>query len=162
MRSRWATTFTAARRSSTSLNKSDRIVKPANFPGQAAGRTWVVIPTPKGPLAIISLLGRVYMRPVDCPFDAVDRSLAEIGDQAQHILVDVHAEATSDKQVLARYLDGKVTAVVGTHTHVPTADASVLPGGTAFQCDVGMCGPYESIIGRDIKRVVQTTRSFEP
>ncbi len=144
------------------LNKSDRIVKPANFPGQAAGRTWVVIPTPKGPLAIISLLGRVYMRPVDCPFDAVDRSLAEIGDQAQHILVDVHAEATSDKQVLARYLDGKVTAVVGTHTHVPTADASVLPGGTAFQCDVGMCGPYESIIGRDIKRVVQTTRSFEP
>jgi hypothetical protein len=144
------------------LKKSDRIVKPANFPSQAAGRPWVVIPTPKGPLAIISLLGRVYMRPVDCPFDAVDRSLLEIGDQARHVLVDVHAEATSDKQVLARYLDGKVTAVVGTHTHVPTADAAVLPGGTAFQCDVGMCGPYESIIGRDIKRVMQTTRSFEP
>lgn len=144
------------------LEKSDRIVKPANYPGDAAGRTWIVVPTPNGPLGVISLLGRVYMRPVDCPFDAVDRALAEIGDAAQHVIVDVHAEATSDKQVLARYLDGKVTAVLGTHTHVPTADASVLPGGTAFQCDVGMCGPYDSIIGRDIKRVMQTTRTFEP
>jgi metallophosphoesterase (TIGR00282 family) len=144
------------------LKKSDRIVKPANYPGDAPGRTWAIAKTPRGPLGVISLLGRVYMRPVDCPFDAVDRALAEIGDQARHVIVDVHAEATSDKQVLARYLDGKVTAVVGTHTHVPTADAAVLPGGTAFQCDVGMCGPYDSIIGRDIKRVTQTTRSFEP
>lgn len=144
------------------LNKSDRIVKPANYPSDASGRTWIVVDTPAGPLAVISLMGRVYMRPVDCPFDAVDRALEEIGDTAKHILVDVHAEATSDKQVLARYLDGKVTAVLGTHTHVPTADASVLPGKTAFQCDVGMCGPYESIIGRDIKRVMHTTRTFEP
>ncbi|MCG8650221.1 MAG: YmdB family metallophosphoesterase [Pirellulales bacterium] len=144
------------------LDRSDRIVKPANFPGQAAGRRWTVVKTPAGGLGIVSLLGRVYMRPVDCPFDAVDQALEEIGDQAQYVLVDVHAEATSDKQVLARYLDGKVTAVLGTHTHVPTADASVLPGGTAFQCDVGMCGPYESIIGRDIGRVMQTTRTFEP
>ncbi len=144
------------------LTSDRRIVKPANYPGDAPGHTWMVVPTPAGPLAVVSLLGRVYMRPVDCPFDAVDRALEEIGDQAQHVLVDVHAEATSDKQVLARYLDGKVTAVVGTHTHVPTADASVLPGGTAFQCDVGMCGPYESIIGRDISRVIQTTRTFEP
>lgn len=144
------------------LKKSDRIVKPANYPGQSTGRTWTVVATPRGPLGVISLLGRVYMRPVDCPFDAVDRALEEIGDQAKHVLVDVHAEATSDKQVLARYLDGKVTAVLGTHTHVPTADACVLPGGTAFQCDVGMCGPYESIIGRDINRVMQTTRTFEP
>jgi metallophosphoesterase (TIGR00282 family) len=144
------------------LQRSDRIVKPANYPGESAGRTWTIVSTPSGPLAVISLLGRVYMRPVDCPFDAVDRALNEIGDQAKHILVDVHAEATSDKQVLGRYLDGKVTAVLGTHTHVPTADACVLPGGTAFQCDVGMCGPYESIIGRDIGRVMQTTRTFEP
>jgi len=144
------------------LLKSDRIVRPANFPADASGRTWTVVKTPVGPIGVISLMGRVYMRPVDCPFDAVDIALEAIGDQAQHILVDVHAEATSDKQVLARYLDGKVTAVLGTHTHVPTADASLLPGGTAFQCDVGMCGPYESIIGRDIKRVMQTTRTFEP
>lgn len=144
------------------LEKSDRIVKPANFPGEARGRPWTIAQTRRGPLAVISLLGRVYMRPVDCPFDAVDRALEQIGDQAKHVIVDLHAEATSDKQVLARYLDGKVTAVLGTHTHVPTADATVLPKGTAFQCDVGMCGPYESIIGRDIKRVMQATRSFEP
>lgn len=144
------------------LKKSDRIVKPANYPADAAGRTWVVVPTAKGPLGVVSLLGRVYMRPVDCPFHAVDIALEEIGDSAKHVLVDVHAEATSDKQALGRYLDGKVTAVLGTHTHVPTADATIFPGGTAFQCDVGMCGPYESIIGRDIKRVTQTTRQFEP
>ena len=89
-------------------------------------------------------------------------ALEEIGDMAKHILVDVHAEATSDKQVLGRYLDGKVTAVLGTHTHVPTADAHIMPNGTAFQCDVGMSGPYDSIIGRDVRRVMQTTRSFEP
>lgn len=144
------------------LKTSDRIVKPANYPAAAAGRAWTVVPTPAGPLGVISLLGRVYMRPVDCPFDAVDRALSEMGEEIKHVLVDVHAEATSDKQVLARYLDGKVSAVLGTHTHVPTADANVMPGGTAFQCDVGMCGPYESIIGRDIKRVMQTTRTFEP
>ena len=144
------------------LESAQRIVKPANFPGKATGHKWVIVDTPGGSLAVISLLGRVYMRPVDCPFDAVDDALDEIGDQAQHILVDVHAEATSDKQVLGRYLDGKVTAVLGTHTHVPTADSTIFPGGTAFQCDVGMCGPYESIIGRNIRRVMQTTRSFEP
>ena len=144
------------------LAKSDRIVKPANYPDAATGRTWVVVPTPAGPLAVVSLLGRVYMRPVDCPFIAVDRALEEIGDQAKHILVDVHAEATSDKQSLGRYLDGRVTAVLGTHTHVPTADATIFSRGTAFQCDVGMCGPYASIIGRDIGRVLKTTRTFEP
>lgn len=144
------------------LQKSERIVRPANYPAGAAGRAWSVVVTPAGPLGIISLLGRVYMRPVDCPFDAVDRVLALLQPHVKHILVDVHAEATSDKQTLARYLAGKVTAVLGTHTHVPTADACVLPGGTAFQCDVGMCGPYDSIIGRDVARVLQTTRIFEP
>lgn len=144
------------------LESSDRIVKPANYPGRASGRQWVIVETPAGPLGVVSIMGRVYMRPVDCPFDAIERALEQIGHQAKHILVDVHAEATSDKQVLGRFLDGKVTAVLGTHTHVPTADATIFPGGTAFQCDVGMCGPYESIIGRDIRRVMQTTRSFEP
>ncbi len=144
------------------LQKSDRIIRPANFPSDASGRPWTVVKTPAGPIGVVSLMGRVYMRPVDCPFDAVDRAIDEIGKQAKHIVIDIHAEATSDKQVIARYLDGKVTAVLGTHTHVPTADATLLPGGTAFQCDVGMCGPYDSIIGRDIKRVLQTTRTFEP
>jgi metallophosphoesterase (TIGR00282 family) len=147
----------------STLKTSDRIVKPANYPRAATGHEWILAETSSGQsLAVISLLGRVYMRPVDCPFEAVDRVLAEIGEQTNHILVDIHAEATSDKQTIARYLDGRVSAVLGTHTHVPTADARVLPAGTAFQCDVGMCGPYESIIGRDIRRVLQTTRTFEP
>ncbi len=147
----------------SALESSDRIVKPANFPPETPGRSWTVVETISGEsLAVVSLMGRVFMRPVDCPFIAIDRVLGEIGGQAKHIFVDVHAEATSDKQTLGRYLDGRVTAVLGTHTHVPTADGTIFPGGTAFQCDVGMCGPYESIIGRDIKRVTQTTRTFEP
>ncbi len=145
------------------LEKSARIVKPANYPGDATGKRWTVLRRDGSPpLGLISLLGRVYMRPVDCPFDAVDLALSEMDNDVNHVLVDVHAEATSDKQVLGRYLDGKVTAVLGTHTHVPTADGCVLPGGTAFQCDVGMSGPYKSIIGRDIARVTKTTRTFEP
>jgi len=146
-----------------SLRTSDRIVKPANYPREAPGRCWTIITTESGDqLAIVSLLGRVFMKPVDCPFDAIDRVLNEIGDQTKHILVDIHAEATSDKQTLGRYLDGRVSAVLGTHTHVPTADACVFPGGTAFQCDVGMSGAYQSIIGRDIDRVTLTTRTSEP
>ena len=145
------------------LQSSERIVKPANFPASATGRSWAVVPTSGGQsLAVVSLLGRVFTRPVDCPFRAVDRVLEEIGTTASHVLVDIHAETTSDKQLIGRYLDGRVTAVLGTHTHVPTADAGLLPGGTAFQCDVGMCGPYESIIGRDIQRVTETTITFEP
>ena len=147
----------------SSLQKSDRIVRPANYPDSSTGRRWTTIKRGgRAPLGIISVMGRVFMRPVDCPFAALDQVLEEMSGQCEHILVDVHAEATSDKQVLARYLDGKVTAVLGTHTHVPTADATVLPRGTAFQCDVGMSGPYESIIGRDIERVTHTTRTAEP
>lgn len=144
------------------LESDPRIVKPANFPDSAPGRRWCVIDTPAGPLAIFSLLGRVFTRPVDCPFDAADQVIEQLTGVTPHVLVDIHAETTSDKQLIGRHLDGRVTAVLGTHTHVPTADAAVLTNGTAFQCDVGMCGPYESIIGRDIRRVLKTTRSFEP
>jgi metallophosphoesterase (TIGR00282 family) len=145
------------------LKHDGRIVKPANFPAMAPGRCWTVIETEKGVrVAFFSLLGRVYMRPVDCPFQAADRVLSEIPEDVSIRICDIHAEATSDKQLMGRYLDGRVTAVLGTHTHVPTADARLLPGGTAFQTDVGMSGPYESIIGRDINRVTQTTLSFEP
>jgi calcineurin-like phosphoesterase len=102
------------------------------------------------------------MRPVDCPFSAADRVLEEIPADCRVIVVDVHAEATSDKQLLARQLDGRVSAVLGTHTHVPTADEQILPAGTAFQCDVGMTGPHDSILGRRIDRVLETTRTFRP
>lgn len=145
------------------LKDDMRIVKPANFPADAPGRPWTVVPAADGsPVAVFCLLGRVYMRPVDCPFAAADRVLAELPPEAKIRIVDVHAEATSDKQLLGRHLDGRATAVLGTHTHVPTADAAILPGGTAFQCDVGMCGPYDSILGRDVQRVLKSTITFEP
>jgi calcineurin-like phosphoesterase len=92
----------------------------------------------------------------------VDRVLAEMPPEVKVILVDLHAEATSDKQLIGRYLDGRVTAVLGTHTHVPTADERILPRGTAFQCDVGMTGPHDSILGRRVDRVLQTAHTFWP
>ena len=113
-------------------------------------------------MAIFALLGRVFMPPVDCPFQAADRVLAALPPDVRVILVDFHAEATSDKQLMGRHLDGRVSAVLGTHTHVPTADEQILPGGTAFQCDVGMTGPHESILGRRIDRVMETTRRSAP
>lgn len=145
------------------LENDRRIVKPANYPASAPGRPWTVLGADGGPqLAIISLLGRVFTRPADCPFAAIDRVLDEIPAEVTVRLVDVHAETTGEKQLLGRYLDGRVTAVLGTHTHVPTADAQIFPGGTAYQTDVGMTGPYHSIIGRDISRVLQATTTFEP
>jgi metallophosphoesterase (TIGR00282 family) len=145
------------------LESQERIVKPANYPPEAPGRTWTVVTAANGVRSVIfSVLGRVFMRPVDCPFAAADRVLAEIPPDCPVIVVDVHAEATSDKQLLARQLDGRVSAVLGTHTHVPTADEQILPGETAFQCDVGMAGPHDSILGRRTDRVMETTRSFRP
>jgi len=145
------------------LQRDTRIVKPANYPPSAPGKTWATFVAASGhPVAVFSLLGRVYMRPVDCPFEAAERVLGEIPSEIAVRICDIHAEATSDKQLIARFLDGRVSAVLGTHTHVPTADARLLPGGTAYQTDVGMTGPYESIIGRDIERVLHTTRSFAP
>lgn len=145
------------------MKNESRIVRPANYPSDAPGRDHAQIRTKSGlRTAVISLLGRVFMPPVDCFFRAVDRVLRDIPSDVKLILVDFHAEATSDKQVLGRYLDGRVTAVLGTHTHVPTADEMILPGGTAFQCDVGMTGPHDSILGRRIDRVMETTRTFRP
>lgn len=144
------------------LQRSKQIVKPANYPASASGRTNMMLKTRRGTLGVISVMGRTFMKPCDCPFEAVDREIDLLSPHVDAILIDVHAEATSDKQSIARYVDGRVTAVLGTHTHVATADARVLPGGTALQCDVGMCGPYESIIGRDIERVLITSRTAEP
>lgn len=145
------------------LDSQTNIVKPANFPAEAAGRDVAIVADRRGrQVAVLSLLGRVFMRPVDCPFQAADRVLGGLPAEIKIIFVDAHAEATSDKQLLGRYLDGRVSAVLGTHTHVPTADECILPGGTAFQCDVGMTGPYDSILGRRVDRVLETTRTFMP
>jgi 2',3'-cyclic-nucleotide 2'-phosphodiesterase len=145
------------------LQSERRIVRPANFPRGAPGREWAVVRARNQvSVAIFTMLGRVFMPPVDCPLQAADRVLAAVSAEARVIILDFHAEATSDKQLMGRYLDGRVSAVLGTHTHVPTADERILPGGTAFQCDVGMTGPHESILGRRIDRVLETTRTFRP
>jgi 2',3'-cyclic-nucleotide 2'-phosphodiesterase len=145
------------------LNSQDNIVKPANFPATAPGKAWTVVTARSGEqVAVISLLGRVFMRPVDCPWVAVDRVLSELPPEVKIIVVDFHAEATSDMQLMGRYLDGRASAVLGTHTHVPTADEQIFPRGTAFQCDVGMTGPHDSILGRRIDCVTETTLTFNP
>ena len=147
----------------STLHEDDRICKPANFPPEAPGREYVVAAARNGVMvAVISLLGRTFMRPVDCPFHAVDRVLKLLPAEVKCVVVDMHAEATADKYLMGHHLKGRVTAVLGTHTHVPTADEQILPGGTAFVSDVGMTGPYDSILGRRVDRVLTTTVTFIP
>ncbi len=141
---------------------AEPVCKPANYPPTAPGRDHVLLTTGSGPVAVVSVMGRTFMKPVDCPFAAVDRVLASLGGAARLVIVDVHAEATADKYLMARHLDGRVTAVLGTHTHVPTADEQILPGGTAFLCDVGMTGPYNGVLGRRADRVLHTAVTFQP
>jgi metallophosphoesterase (TIGR00282 family) len=145
------------------LIEDDSICRPANFPAEAPGRSVITTTLPDGTvIAVFCLLGRTYMRAVDCPFKAADQVLAGLAEGPRIIVVDVHAEATADKYLLGHYLKGRVTAVLGTHTHVQTADEQVLPGGTAFIADVGMSGPYDSVLGRRLDRVLPTTISFVP
>jgi metallophosphoesterase (TIGR00282 family) len=136
------------------LSPARRLIRPANFPAGSPG--WGVYEgkTRGGiPFAVMNLQGRVFMTSIDDPFRAADQLLEKI--QARVIVVDFHAEATSEKVALGWYLDGRVTAVLGTHTHVPTADERVLPQGTAYQTDVGMSGPYDSVIGVETSIIVQ-------
>lgn len=145
------------------LEKESRIVRPANYPTEAPGKGFTIFEIGMGArCAVLNLQGRVFMQPIDCPFHAADRILRQLPKDVKVILVDFHAEATSDKQIMGRYLDGRVTAVLGTHTHVTTADEQILPGGTAFQCDVGMCGSMKSIIGRKIECVTEATLTGRP
>jgi hypothetical protein len=145
------------------LDNEPNIVRPGNFPADAPGKDCTVVRTANDtPVAVVCLLGRVFMSPVDCPFQAADRILRSLPEDVKVVLLDFHAEATSDMQIMGRFLDGRATAVLGTHTHVPTADEQVLPGGTAFQSDVGMTGPHQSILGRRIDRVLETALTFRP
>jgi len=145
------------------LEREERICKPANFPSLAPGREFAVAVARDGtPAAAVCLLGRLFLRPVDCPFQAIDRILQALPPEVRCVVVDIHAEATAEKSLMAHYLKGRVAAVLGTHTHVPTADEQILPGGTAFISDVGMTGPYDSILGRRIDRVLPTTITFVP
>ncbi|MGL4464482.1 MAG: TIGR00282 family metallophosphoesterase [Planctomycetia bacterium] len=145
------------------FNQGAPICKPANYPPEAPGPDFVVATARNGvKTAVVSVLGRVFMKPVDCPFKAVDRVLAALPADVRVVVVDVHAEATSDKQLMLHHLRGRVAAVVGTHTHVPTADAAVHPPGTAYITDLGMTGPYDGIIGRRVDRVLPATLDFKP
>ena len=141
---------TFAKREITSyLERSgSRQLRPANYPAGTPGRGHAVIADARGrTLGVLNLEGRTFMKPLDCPFRTADRLLAELRLQTPRILVDLHCEATSEKNALGHYIDGRASAMVGTHTHIQTADQRVLRGGTAFITDVGMCGPWDSVIG---------------
>jgi metallophosphoesterase (TIGR00282 family) len=129
------------------LPQLERLIRPANFSERAPGRGYLVLQAKSGPIAVLNLGGRIFMDPADDPFEKVEKILAALPPEVKAIVIDFHAEATSEKVAMGWYLDGRVSAVVGTHTHVPTADARVLPGGTAYITDVGMTGPYDGVIG---------------
>lgn len=137
------------------ITEIDRVCRPANLPKRCPGWDHLIIEARGFRVAVFTVLGRSFMGlKADCPFVTADRMIEQLKAQADAIIVEIHAEATSEKQALGWYLDGRVTAVLGTHTHVPTADATVLPKGTAFICDVGMTGPYASVLGREIQPVI--------
>ncbi|MBX3424299.1 MAG: YmdB family metallophosphoesterase [Pirellulales bacterium] len=145
------------------LEREANIVRPANLPEEAVGRTWATVPARNGgQVGFCCVLGQLFMNPVDNPWRAADRALAAMPGDVTVRMVDIHVEATSEAQLLGRYFDGRATAVLGTHTHVATADEQILPGGTAFQCDVGMTGPHDSILGRRIDRVMETKLTANP
>ncbi|MGH6829327.1 MAG: TIGR00282 family metallophosphoesterase [Rhizomicrobium sp.] len=135
----------------TYIDGEDRILRPRNYPSGTPGRGSNLYQTPSGSVLVINLMGRVYMDPLDDPFAAADAELSAcpLGRAADAIVVDMHAEATSEKMAIGHFCDGRASLVVGTHTHVPTADAQILPGGTAYQSDTGACCDYDSVIGMD-------------
>lgn len=140
------------------IQKDPRLIRPANFPPGTPGKGSYLHQTPKGEkILVINVMGRLYMETLDDPFAAVEKELSahRLGGSVAAIMVDFHAEASSEKMAMGHYLDGRVSAVVGTHTHVPTADAQILPGGTAYQTDAGMCGDYNSVIGMDKTAPIQ-------
>lgn len=124
------------------------LIRPANYPDGSLGRGSVVVQANNGvSVGVINLEGRVFMKPLDCPFRTAEREIEKVSSKAKTVIVDMHAEATSEKQALGWFLDGRVSAVVGTHTHVQTSDERILPEGTAYITDVGMTGPCDSVIG---------------
>lgn len=134
------------------IGNEPRLLRPANYSSALPGRGAGVFESKSGfPVAVLNLQGRVFLPSIDCPFQTADRLLQELRKRTPLILVDFHAEASSEKMAMGWYLDGKVSALVGTHTHVPTADARVLPKGTAYISDVGMTGSYESVIGMEVE-----------
>ena len=148
------------------LNECKRIIRPLNYSDNLAGVGARVIPVDSGKKILVAeVVGRVFMETVDCPLQALEKLLKDyqLGKNIDAIFVDIHAEATAEKQSFAYYFDGKVSAVIGSHTHVPTSDERILPNGTAYQTDAGMCGDYNSVIGFDIKAPIERLKDkFSP
>ena len=137
------------------IDTEPRLLRPVNYPPGTPGQGWIVLETPKGKIGVISVQGRTFTQPIlENPFLAVQAAVEQVRQETPMIFVDVHAETTSEKIAVGRFLDGTVSAVVGTHTHVQTADETIFPGGTAFLCDAGMCGPVESILGREMEPII--------
>jgi hypothetical protein len=140
-----------------------RLLRPANYPAGAPGSGSVVLQTAKGKVAVLNLQGRTFMpNALDNPFLVADAEIAKLSQETKVIFVDMHCETTSEKVAMGRHLDGRVSAVVGTHTHVQTADERIFPKGTAFICDAGMCGPVNSVIGREYEPVLHRFKTNLP
>lgn len=145
------------------LEKADNIARPANLSEHAAGKGFALYKTSKGPtVVVVSLVGRLFMKPADCPYNAIDKLLPKLQQQADIIIVDFHAEATSEKQAMGYHLDGRVSLCFGTHTHVATADEKILPKGTAYITDIGMTGAADSVLGRVVENVLKSFRTQMP
>lgn len=148
------------------LKSEPRVIRPLNYPKGTYGNGYYVAETKKGKVAVLNLQGRTFMSPLDCPFRSADWVLQKLKAETKVVILDFHAEATAEKMAMGHYLDGKISALIGTHTHTQTADERILPGGTAYITDVGMSGPYDSVIGMKtvaaINRFIyQTPQKYE-
>lgn len=145
------------------LEKSDNIVRPANMSEKASGKNYAIYKTAKGPsIGVLALIGRLFMKPADCPYNTADRILPQLQQKADIIVVDFHAEATSEKIAMGYHLDGRASVCFGTHTHVVTADEKIFPHGLAYITDIGMTGPHDSILGRSVENVLKSFRTQMP
>jgi hypothetical protein len=147
----------------TVLENSDNIVRPANMSETAAGKDFAIYKTPKGPtIAVVALIGRIFMKPANCPYAKAEELVTKLKNVADIIFIDIHAEATSEKVAMGYHLDGKVSCVFGTHTHVPTADEKIMRKGTAYITDIGMTGAHDSVLGRKPEPVLKSFRTQMP
>jgi metallophosphoesterase (TIGR00282 family) len=144
------------------LDARDNIIRPANYPSDAPGAGYRIVTAADHTMGIINVQGRVFMPAIDCPFRAVDKIYDNIKDMCRIIIVDIHAEATSEKIAMGWHLDGRASLVVGTHTHVPTKDCRILPSGTGYVTDVGMSGSYDSVLGMEKEAVLQRFLQMRP
>ena len=145
------------------LETVENIARPLNLSEHAAGKGFALYKTGKGPtVAVVSLIGRIFMKPADCPYNAIDKILTQLEKKCEIVIVDCHAEATSEKIAMGYHLDGKVSCIFGTHTHVVTADEKILPKGTAYITDIGMTGSHDSVLGRGVESVLKSFRTQMP